>query len=78
MSDESNLPVPEQSKKPWESRTIILNAVLGVLVAVIEFIPAAKTYADYIQSHGSEIAVFWSILAIVLRTLTKDKIVLRD
>lgn len=68
----------DNSKKPWESKTIVINFVLGVLIAILPFVPAAHVVSDWINANGALIAVAWSGLAIVLRFLTKDAIVLTD
>lgn len=65
-------------KKPWESKTILVNAIIGFCGALALFVPNAKFVSDFISSHGGEITMIWSILNIILRSISKDKIVLRD
>ncbi len=60
--------------KPWQSKTVVINAVLGVLAAVAAFVPAASGVQAFISSHAAEIGVGWSILNIVLRAVTRNKI----
>lgn len=67
-----------QVKYPWESKTILLNAVLGVLAAVALLIPGASMVKDFVMAHAPEIGVAWSVLSVLLRVVTKDKIVLGD
>jgi hypothetical protein len=47
----------------------------GALTFVGSFIPAVQTFAS---EHVSEIGMVWSSLAIVLRFVSKEKIVLKD
>jgi len=67
-----------QVKYPWESKTIVINAILGVIAALALFVPAASSIKDFISAHAVEIGVAWSVLGMVLRTVSKDKIVLGD
>lgn len=67
-----------ESKKPWQSRMMVVNAVLGIIAAVSLFLPQAAVAKTFIDSHGAEIAMVWGILNTVLRAVTKDKIVLGD
>lgn len=63
-----------ENKKPWQSKTMVVNAVLGVLSAVALFMPGAEALAGWINGHAAEIGMGWSVLNIVLRAVTKDKI----
>lgn len=67
-----------EGKKPWQSKTIVVNAVLGLMAALAVFMPGANDVASFINSHGGEIAVGWSILNVLLRLITKEKITLVD
>ena len=67
-----------ETKPAWTSKTIIVNAVLGMLAAVAVFVPGAEVARAWIGAHGAEIGIGWSILNIVLRAITKDKISLGD
>lgn len=67
-----------QSKYPWESRTVVINAILGIVAAVALFLPAANVVAVFIANHAAQIAMGWSVLNIILRAITKDAIVLTD
>lgn len=67
-----------ENKKPWTSKTIVVNAVLGIVAAVAVFMPGAQSFHDFITGHAAEIGMGWSILNIVLRTITKDKVSLSD
>jgi hypothetical protein len=65
-------------KSPFLSKTIIVNAVLGVCIALAAFVPALGSVADFIKANALAIGSAWSVLGIVLRMVTKDKIVLVD
>lgn len=67
-----------QVKYPWQSKTILLNAVLGILAAVALLVPGASVVKDFITAHAAEIGVAWSVLGVLLRLVTKDKVVLGD
>lgn len=66
------------AKKPWQSKTLLTNGVLGLVGFVALFIPGAELVQTFMSAHASEIAMVWSILNIVLRAVTKDKISLGD
>lgn len=55
-------------KKPWQSKTLWIN--LAVAVSAL-FVPGGT---DWISAHPVEITVGFSVLNIVLRLVTKDKI----
>lgn len=67
-----------ENKKPWFSKTIVVNAILGVLAAITVFVPAADMLKQFILNHAGEIGMGWSVLGIVLRLISKDKISLED
>lgn len=67
-----------ESKKPYQSKTIIVNAIMGLIAVAAMFIPQANNMATYMNNHASEIAMGWSILNIILRTITKDKVTLSE
>lgn len=66
------------TKKPWESKTILLNAILGILAALAAFFPAANVVTSFINAHMAQIGMVWGIVGMILRTITKDEIVLID
>ena len=66
------------NKKPWQSRTLVVNAILGIIAAVALFIPGASAAHAFMSEHAAEIGMVWSILNIVLRAITKDKVSLVD
>ena len=57
-------------KKPWQSKTILLNFVAA---ATALFFPPA---AEWISAHPVEVSSLFAIMNIVLRVITKDKIVI--
>lgn len=66
------------SKKPWQSKTMMLNGLMGLLAFVALFWSGASGVSEFLNGHGGEIAMVWSILNIILRAVTKDKISLGD
>ena len=68
-----------ESKKPWQSKTMVLNAVGGLLTFLALFLPTQMGVASqFLQAHAMEIGLVWSIANMVLRAVTKDKISLVD
>jgi len=67
-----------ETKRPWLSKTILVNAVAGLCVALSPFIPALAGVNQFIQAHAVEVGVAWSVLGVVLRLVTKDKISLGE
>jgi len=57
-----------ENKKPWESKTVILNLILAI--AAIVFPPAVKL----IQDNPELVAIAFTGLNIVLRLITKKPI----
>ncbi len=66
------------TKKPWQSKTVVINAILGVVAALSLFWPAAAGVPTWIQSHAEIIGAGWAILNVGLRLITKDAISLTD
>ena len=67
-----------ENKKPWQSKTLVLNALLGLISCVALFVPGAKAVSDFINANGAMIGAIWAFANIVLRSISKDKIVLVD
>jgi hypothetical protein len=66
------------NKKPWLSKTILMNTVIGLAAVVTPFLPQAAVVQAWIGSHVVVIGTVWSVLNIALRAITKDKISLAD
>lgn len=66
------------TKKPWQSKTILLNGVFGMLAFVAIFVPGAESIHQLLVNHAAEVTMAWSVLNIVLRAITKDAIQLTD
>jgi len=67
-----------ESKKPWQSKTIVINAVLGGLSLAALFWPGAAPASEWIHSNGAVIGSVWAGLSIVLRMISKDAIQLGE
>lgn len=66
------------AKKPWESKTIIVAALLGLFSVLTMFIPGLHVVGDWINANGAVVATVWSVLAIGLRLITKGAVSLGD
>ncbi len=64
--------------KPWQSKTIILNALGGLLAASALFWPNSVFVSAWLTNNAATVAMVWSFANVVLRFLTKDKITLGD
>lgn len=67
----------EQTKQPWQSKTILFGAITAILSGMAVFMPGAKVVSDFLAAHAAEIGMVWGVLAIVLRTVNSN-IVLGD
>jgi hypothetical protein len=67
-----------ENKKPWLSKTILVNSICGLCLALSPFIPALGGISAFVQAHAVEVGVVWSVLGVGLRLITKDKISLQD
>lgn len=66
------------SKKPWQSKTLLLNGIGGLILFAALFVPAAASWGDWLKSNSLQIGVAWSVLNMVLRAITKDKLQLSE
>lgn len=64
----------QETKKPYQSKTILINAALGLISVVAMFIPGAASLAEFIKAHSIEIGIGFSLLNVILRAVTKEKI----
>jgi hypothetical protein len=60
------------TKKPWFSKTLILNLVVALCAM---FIPSA---ASYIQAHPEGVTMGFAVVNMLLRLISKDAISLQD
>jgi len=67
-----------ETKYPWQSRTILMNGIVGLVAFLSLFWSGAHVITDYLTSHSAQAVVIWSVLNMALRLVTKDKIVLTD
>lgn len=70
MADEQ-LPAPAETKKPWLSKTLWMNALL----AGSAFVPSIHGWA---VAHTEFVMSAFGVLNMLLRFITKDKISLQD
>lgn len=59
------------TKKPWQSKTVWTNLIL----AVVAFMPSV---GDWFQANPQVIVVLFTVVNLILRAVTKDKIELLD
>lgn len=64
--------------KPWYSKTIWINAIMGILAALAAFVPALSGWAAWIQANATVIGMVWAGFGIALRLITKGAISLVD
>jgi hypothetical protein len=60
------------------SKTFWLNFVVGLLAGLLPMFPALQPVSDFIKNHVMEIGIAWSMLNVVLRFVSHEKIVLVD
>ena len=70
MAEETVEPI----KRPWQSRTLLVNGVLGLVAFAALFVPQAAGIGEWINGNGIHIVAVWSVLNTILRFVTKDKI----
>ena len=68
----------ENTKPLWQSKTIIINAIMGIITAVAVFVPGAEVVKEFLNAHVAEVGFVWSVINLILRAVTKDKIVLGE
>lgn len=66
------------TKPAYLSKTMWLNFLGGLAAALGIFFPQVLPLGSWISAHGMEIGLGWSILNMLLRAVTKDKVVLSD
>lgn len=67
-----------ETKKPWQSKTMVVNGVMGVLSFALLFWPGAEGAQSWIGAHAAEIGMGWSLLGMALRMVTKDSVSLGE
>lgn len=63
------------TKLLWTSKTFIFNLLTAILAVVSIFVPAVK---DVLTAHIAEFGMVWGLAGILLRLVTKDKVVLTE
>lgn len=56
-----------QNKYPWQSKTVVVNAVIGGAALVALFFPGAVQVPAWLNAHVAEVGAFWSVANIALR-----------
>lgn len=65
-------------KKPWQSKTLVVNAVMGLLAFVALFWPGADGIRQFIDTNAEGIAMVWAVANMALRFITKDRVGLSE
>lgn len=68
----------EAKKAFWKSKSMILNFIGAVLSVVAFFSDKGGPISAYLSANAATIGIVWSGLGMILRMVTKDKIVLID
>ena len=66
------------SKKPWQSKTVWLNVIMGVSLALSSLVPGGLAVHDWVGAHMDLIGMVWAGANVVLRFISKDKLSLED
>lgn len=61
----------ENVKPLWQSKTILVNIIMGVCMILAQFNPGASAF---IQQYLGEAGTAWAVINIILRIVTKDKV----
>lgn len=70
--------MPEETKKPYLSKTINLSALGFILSAVALYYPNAGGVGQWVADNGPMLGMAWGVLGIIFRVVSKGKIVLFD
>ncbi len=62
-------------KQPWQSKTILLSALLGVF-AIIHSLGYLASADVFLQAHQDAVLMGLSVIGMGLRVISKDKIVI--
>jgi hypothetical protein len=65
------LPEVPAVKPFWQSKTILVNILMGIAMIVGQFNPSIQAM---IQEYLGEAGTAWALINIVLRLISKDKI----
>jgi hypothetical protein len=62
-----------ETKKPYESKTLLVNALIAIAgaLASLGILPSVN---DFLQGHADVVVMAVGILGVVLRLVTKGKI----
>lgn len=77
MADPVVVPV-QGVKSPWESKTILINFVVMLVGAMALLVPSMVPVKAWIDGNGATIATGLGVIGMILRVVSKDKIVLGE
>jgi hypothetical protein len=67
-----------EPKKPWQSKTVWVNVVMGVSLALAPLVPGGQAIHEWVGGHLDLIGMVWAGLNVALRFITKERITLGD
>lgn len=77
MADPVIVPV-QGVKSPWQSKTILVNFAVMFVGALAIMVPSMVPVKAWIDANGVTIATALGVIGMILRVVSKDKIVLGD
>lgn len=78
MGNETTITNSPTTKPHYLSKTLWLNAIMGVCAAMTAVIPALAGVNTFLQANMATITIAWSVLNVILRLVTKDKLSLEE
>lgn len=67
-----------ESKKWYQSKTVLINMIAGVALAIAPAMPGGQVVAEWLNGNVEMIGMVWAGLNVALRFITKDKVKLFD
>jgi hypothetical protein len=62
----------------WKSKSMLFGFITALSSALSIAIPAFSSVSPFMSKNEAIIGMFWGVLAMVLRAVSKDKIVLGE
>lgn len=67
-----------EAKKWYQSKTVLLNVIVGVSVALVPAFPQLHVVSDFVAANSGTLAMVWAVAGIAIRFITKDRVNLFD
>jgi len=65
-------------KKLFKSKTFWFSFLTGLVIALLPLFPVLTPVKDWMAGNSAVVGTVWTVLALIIRILTKDKITLVD